>query len=83
MSTAPTLSVGDLQVVHEGRGGHIAIGVHRYAIEHIEGGCFAIHFPGGQRHARLTAHRNLIEALVKSDPAKWHLPASAGKPHKS
>jgi hypothetical protein len=62
-----------MRVVHEGRGGYVEFDDVRYPIEHVEGGCFAIHFPAGHRHAKVSAHRHALEALAQSDPAKWSL----------
>lgn len=79
---APVDGVPRLEVLHEGRGGHIAIGGYRYAIEHVEGGHFCIHFPGGQRHAQLAAHRALLYALVERETGKWFItPYETGRSH--
>jgi hypothetical protein len=60
-----------LDIVHEGRGGFIAIDTCRYPIEHIEGGHFCIHFPAGQRHRHRDTHLLALESLVREEAPKW------------
>ena len=62
-----------MRVVHEGRGGYVEVDGRRYAIEHVEGGRFCVHFPGGQRHAWLEDDRAALEGLVASAPGTWSL----------
>ena len=69
-ASAPPL---EITVVHEGRGGRVEIEERRYAIEHINGGRFCIHFPDGNRHARLGQHLQALMALQASEPTRWHV----------
>ena len=62
-----------MNIVHEGRCGHIDIGGRHYNIEHIEGGLFAIHFQCGHRHRGRDADLTTLLALVQSDPHRWML----------
>ena len=55
------------EIVHEGRGGYLALGERRYPIEHAGEGRFVIHLP-----ARCpAAHRDAVEALIASAPDRW------------
>ena len=45
----------------------------RYAIEHIDAGRFCIHFPDGNRHARLGQHLQVLMALQAREPTRWHV----------
>lgn len=59
-----------LRVVHEGRGGYIEIEGVRYAIEHVEGGRFAVHVPRGSR-APHPAHLAALAELCAREPERW------------
>lgn len=68
------ISLSDIIVVHSGRGGHLEIQGYRYQIELIENS-FAIHFPGGHRHANLDEHRDALQRFCasRSDSAfSWY-----------
>jgi len=69
-----------MRIVHEGRGGHIELDGRRYAIEHVEGGRFCIHFPSGNRHAHRARDRGALERLVRDDPTKWTIDDRSRKP---
>ncbi len=71
-----------MRIVHQGRGGFIEIDGSQYAIEHIEGGRFAIHFPSGQRHAKRDAHREALERLVREHPDQWSIEDRTRRPPK-
>jgi len=62
-----------LKIVHEGRGGYIEIGGHRYVIEHVEGGRFCIHFPSGNRTRAREVHLIALQALCNAEPDSWAL----------
>jgi hypothetical protein len=62
------------RVVHEGRGGYIALEDARYPIDHVEGGCFAIHFPAGHRaRAPQDEHLAALIDLCEREPERWTL----------
>ncbi len=60
-----------MRIIHQGRGGYVDLDGQHYAIEHVEGGRFCIHFPGGQRHPKHVEHLEAIERLVREQPDKW------------
>ena len=62
-----------LRIVHEGRGGYIELGGHRYLIEHVEGGRFFIHYPSGNRSPSRDGHLATLEALCAAEPEKWRI----------
>jgi hypothetical protein len=65
------------RIVHEGRGGYVAIDDARYPIDHVDGGRFAIHFPAGNRAgARRDVHLVALVELCAADPQKWALEAT-------
>lgn len=70
---ADSAAVPALDIVHEGRGGFIAIGTCRYPIEHIEDGRFCIHFPAGQRHRQRDMHLLALQKLLRDEAPKWQL----------
>ncbi len=61
------------RVVHEGRGGYVELEGTRYPMEHVGEGRFEIHFPNGQRHARLAEHRAALERLVRIEKERFAL----------
>ena len=63
--------VTELGARADARNDRIEVDGKRYAIEHVENGRFNIHYPGGQRHAALAEHFNVLSRLVSSEPAKW------------
>lgn len=60
---------GDAVVVHEGRGGHVAVGPRRYDLEHVEGGRFAIHVPARAPRDDVDA----LRALVRRERGRFTL----------
>lgn len=60
-------------VVHEGRGGYVELDGYRYTIDHVEAGCFCIHFPSGNRHKALEGHRSKLIAFAESRDPKWYV----------
>lgn len=69
-----------MRIVHQGRGGYVDIDGRRYAIEHVEGGRFCIHFPSGNRHAGRAADLALLATLVRDDPTKWAIDDRSRRP---
>jgi hypothetical protein len=61
------------QIVHEGRGGYIAIAECRYVIEHVQDGQFCIYFPSGNRPRDRDLHLAALEQLCRDEPAKWRI----------
>ena len=60
----------ELEIVHEGRGGHVDVDGARYPIEHLEEGRFSIAFPAGNRRD-LRAHLDRLVRLVAEQPGRW------------
>lgn len=69
-----------MRIVHEGRGGYIELDGRRYAIEHVEGGRFCIHFPSGNRHAHRARDRELLAKLARDEPETWAIDDRSRKP---
>ena len=63
----------EIKVVHEGRGGYVELEGRRYTIDHVEGGCFCIHFPNGHRHKSLQDHFVRLTAFAESRDPKWYV----------
>ena len=60
-----------IEIVHEGRSGHVELEGYRYRIEMFADGHFSISFPDGNRHNRLQAHlEQLTEFAALQDP-EW------------
>lgn len=68
-----TKSLGEVEIVHEGRGGYVEVDGRRYAIEHIEDGRFLIHYPSGHRTRMRAADLERLEALAKREPDRWSI----------
>lgn len=62
-----------IKIVHEGRGGYVEYDGFRYTIDHVDQGCFCIHFPSGNRHKKLQAHFDALTAFAESREPKWYV----------
>jgi hypothetical protein len=65
------------RVVHEGRGGYIAIDTgareYRYPIELVGEGRFCIHYPAGNRLRDRDVHLAALEEMCRAEPSRWTL----------
>ena len=60
-----------IEIVHQGRGGHLIYDGYEYAIELVEAGHFCIHFPSGHRHGKLQEHLIALEDFAERQDPKW------------
>lgn len=67
------MTESEVTIVHEGRGGYVEVGGRRYALEHVEGGRFLIHFPSGNRTSARASDLEALEALCRAEPARWRI----------
>ena len=64
----------NLNIRHQGRGGYIEHGRHRFEIEMMaEVPLFSIYFPKKSMDKSIISAKIEIESLIQSDPGKWEL----------
>jgi len=73
-------TVGSVTIVHDGRGGYVEVDGRRYAIEHVGGGRFCIHFPSGHRTRNRALDVDALEGLCDREPEKWSIERSDRAP---
>ncbi|MEZ5986112.1 MAG: hypothetical protein R3B94_09190 [Hyphomonas sp.] len=63
----------EIKIVHEGRAGYVELEGYQYTIDHVEAGCFCIHFPSGNRHKDLQDHFDRLTAFAETRDPKWYV----------
>ena len=69
----PARAMNEIKVVNRGRGGYVELEGKRYPIEMFGDGSFSIHFPCGNRHARLQAHLDELKKFSLNQNPQWSI----------